>query len=80
MKTLIYDNKLKNLKNDTFIINNNPFEGLIEVIEDAQVLYNIKYVYAHNGGKFDTVLMLSYIINNNITIKYDTLYNSNILL
>ncbi|CAL6094654.1 Conserved_hypothetical protein [Hexamita inflata] len=80
MKEINYDNKLQHLKPGTFIINNSPFEAFIEIINQAQIQFKIKYVYAHNGAKFDTKLFLSYIIHNNVSIEYETLFNGGRLI
>lgn len=48
--------------------------------------YNIKYVFSHNGGKYDNILLLSYLIKNykkystNDKINYSTIFNNGVLL
>ena len=80
LKDLPFDNKLQHLEPGNYIINEQPFEKFLEVIFRAQQEYDIKYIYAHNGSKYDTVLFLSYIINNNININYEPLFNNGKLL
>ncbi|CAL5977910.1 Conserved_hypothetical protein [Hexamita inflata] len=80
MKEINHDNKLQHLKPGTFIINNSPFETFIEIINQAQIQFKVKYIYAHNGSKFDSKLFLSYIIHNNVSIEYETLFNGGRLI
>ncbi|CAL5976008.1 Conserved_hypothetical protein [Hexamita inflata] len=80
MKEINYDNKLQHLKPGTFIINNSPFETFIEIINQAQIQFKVRYIYAHNGSKFDSKLFLSYIIHNNVSIEYETLFNGGRLI
>ncbi|CAL6028943.1 Conserved_hypothetical protein [Hexamita inflata] len=80
MKEINNDNKLQHLKPGTFIINNSPFETFIEIINQAQIQFKVRYIYAHNGSKFDSKLFLSYIIHNNVSIEYETLFNGGRLI
>ena len=52
----------------------------MEILNLAKAKFNIKYVFAHNGGKYDTVLLLSYIINSDVNIKFETLINNGKLM
>jgi hypothetical protein len=75
-----YDNKLHALEPGNFIINTNPFEAFLTVMNKAKELYKIEFCYAHNGSKYDTKLLLSYIINNSIPIHFTPLINNGRLI
>jgi hypothetical protein len=74
------NNNLKHVETGNYIINESPFETFLKIVNMAKEMFDIKYLYAHNGSKYDTVLLLSYIMNNNVNIKYETMINNGRLM
>jgi hypothetical protein len=79
-ETFMYNNDLNGVsRKGNFIIGTDCCERFIGLLMQPTICAHYKYIYAHNGAKYDNVLMLDSIIKM-VNMRISPLFNSGRLL